>query len=242
MKKTILALFAAVTLFACNDDKKADTNLHITGNIRGFKQGTLYIKKLQDTSYVTLDSIIIKGNSSFKSDLNIDSPQMLYLILDRGQTNSMDDKLAFFAEPGNMTINSNIEGFYSRAKITGSENQKIYEEFLQHRKRYIDIDLDLTQKSIEAIQNNNLKQIDSISEKKEQLLKRRYLITANFVINHSDHEVGPYIALSEIHDINIKYLDTMQKSMTPKVAESHYGKILTELLEDRKKDEAAEVK
>lgn len=235
MKKIILALFAAMVLFACNDDKKSDTNLHITGNIRGFKQGRLYIQKLEDTTYVTLDSIVIKGNSNFKSDLSIDSPQMLYLILDRGQTNSMDDKLPFFAEPGNMTINSHIDGFFSRAKITGSENQKIYDDFLKQKKRYTDIDLDLTQQSIEAAQNSNIKQIDSIAEKKEQLLKHRYLITANFVINNSDHEVGPYIALSEIHDINIKYLDTMQKSMTPKVAESHYGKILTELLEERKK-------
>jgi hypothetical protein len=45
-----------------------------------------------------------------------------------------------------------------------------------------------------------------------------------------DYE-APYITLSEIYDINLKYLDTIQKSMTPKVAKSMYGKKLTNFVE-----------
>ena len=50
--------------------------------------------------------------------------------------------------------------------------------------------------------------------------------------------MSPYIALAEIYDINIKYLDTIQKSMTPKVANSLYGKKLTKYVNDIKKSEA----
>jgi hypothetical protein len=56
------------------------------------------------------------------------------------------------------------------------------------------------------------------------------LYATNFAINNKNFEVAPYIALSEIYDINIKYLDTIQKSMSPKVAKSLYGKKLTEYI------------
>lgn len=241
MKKIALALLALVSLYACNKDHD-DTNLHITGNIKGLKQGKLYIKRIVDTSLVTMDSIIIKGNSRFESYLKIDSPEMLYLFLDRGQTTSVDDKIPFFAEPGEMKIESNIDQFYAKAKITGSENQKIYEEFQKIKSRYTTQNMELVEKNIEATQNKNVKQLDSITEKAEQLIKRRYLVTANFAKNNAKHEVGPYLALSEIYDINIMYLDTISKSMSPEIAKSHYGKMLTKLIEDRKKDEAANVK
>lgn len=237
MKKTILALFAAAALFACKEEHKAGTNLHISGNIKGFKQGKLYIKRIVDTNLVTLDSIIINGKSTFNSDLNIEEPEMLYLILDRGQTNSVDNQLPFFAEPGDITINSDIEGFYSRAKVTGSENQKLYESFLEIKKRYTNMNLDLMEKNLEATKTGNTQQLDSIEKASEKITKTRYLATINFALNNADKPIGPYIALSEVYDANIKFLDTIQKSMTPEIAKSHYGKMLTEFIDNRKKED-----
>jgi hypothetical protein len=63
------------------------------------------------------------------------------------------------------------------------------------------------------------------------------LHAANFAINNKEYEVAPYIALSEIYDINLKYLDTIQKSMSPKVAKSLYGKKLTEYIASIKKQQ-----
>jgi hypothetical protein len=241
MKKFALILLALVSLYACKKDN-SDANLHITGNIKGLKQGKLYIKRIVDTSLVTMDSIIIKGNSRFESYLKIDSPEMLYLFLDRGQTTSVDDKIPFFAEPGEMKIESNIDQFYAKAKITGSENQKIYEEFQKIKSRFTSQNMELVEKNIDAVQNKNVKQLDSITERSEQLLKKKYLVIANFAKNNAKHDVGPYLALSEIYDINVMYLDTIRKSMSPEVAKSHYGKMLTKFVEDRKKDEAAQIK
>lgn len=239
MKKIVFALLAATLLYACNKDH-GDANLHITGTIKGLKQGKLYIKKIVDTSLITIDSIIINGNPKFESHVKIESPEMLYLILDRGQTASIDDRLPFFAEPGEMKIESSIDRFFAGAKITGSENQKIYEEFLKIKGRFTEKNMELVEKNIEATKNSNVKQLDSIMEQSEQLLKKRYRVTANFALNHAKHEVGPYVALSEIYDANIKYLDTIRKSMSPEVAKSHYGKMLTKFVEDRKKEEAAQ--
>ena len=242
MKKILLALLVLTVIYSCKKENNADTNLHITGTVKGLKQGKIYIKRIVDTSLVTMDSIIVKGNSTFESHLKIDSPEMLYLILDRGHTTSVDDKLPFFAEPGNMKIMTSMDGFYSRAKITGSENQKLYENFQKLKSRYTSINLELVQQNIEATQSNDVKKLDSIEDLSEKLLRRRYFVIANFAKNHADQEVGPYIALSEIYDMNIKYLDTIHNSMSPEVAKSHYGKMLTEFIENRKKEESAEVK
>ncbi len=78
------------------------------------------------------------------------------------------------------------------------------------------------------------KTIDSISAKQDSNIKRKYLFATNFAINNRNYEVSPYIALSEIYDINIKYLDTIQKSMSPKVAQSLYGKKLTKYVAEIK--------
>jgi len=227
MKKTILALVTLLILSACNkNDSK--TNLHLTGNIKGLKKGTLYIQRVVDTALVAIDSITINGSSTFETNLNLESPEMLYLFLDRGVTNSMDNNLLFFAEAGTINIDTNLDSFIGSAKITGSKNQEKYEEYKKINNRFRDENLDLIEQKFNTAKTNNLKAIDSLNAKQESNIKRKYLFATNFAINNRDYEVSPYIALSDIYDINIKYLDTIQKSMSPKVAKSLYGKKLTE--------------
>jgi len=235
MKKILLAV-AALAIISCADEKKEEGNLHITGNVKGLKQGKLYIQKISDTALVALDSIIIDGDSNFKSTLQLDSPEMLYLYLDRGETNSIDNNLMFFAEPGNMTINTTLDKFFADAKITGSKNQKAFEDYRKIMSRFSDSQLALTEEKLRAFQFNRAANIDVDSEN-AKLLKRKYLFAINFAINNKDKEIAPYIALSEVYDANIKYLDTINNSLTPKVAKSKYGKMLSEFIEKRKEAE-----
>lgn len=238
MKKTVL-LFVAFSLFiACKkEETKSDANLHITGNVKGIKQGKLYIQMLQDSTLVVMDSIIFDGKSEFESHLKIDSPEMLYLFLDRGQSNSLDNNLVVFAEPGNLSINTSLETFYANAQIKGSKNHDLFQDFLKINSRFTNEQLLLLEKEIKAKQENNQASLDSIQVANEKLIKRKYLYTINFALTQKDYEVSPYIALSEVHDANLKYLDTIQKSMSPKVADSKYGKMLTKFIEERRKDE-----
>jgi hypothetical protein len=237
MKNTFFVLVVLLLLTACKKEEHGDANVHITGNVKGFKKGQLFIKRFNDSALVNIDTIIIDGNSQFESHLKLDSPEMLYLVIDRVKTTSVDDELPFFAEPGNIKIETTKDEFFGKAKITGSENQKLYEEYKVVKNKFVNENLDLTKLSYEA--GNNVARQDSIAQKSDDLKRRRYLHTANFALNHANHEVGPYIAISEIaQDINLKYLDTINKSMTPKVAKSRYGKILTEVIAKRKKLEA----
>ncbi|MFV5692393.1 DUF4369 domain-containing protein [Flavobacterium sp. LT1R49] len=234
MKKSIIAFVTLLLLSSCNE-KDSKTNLHITGNIKGLKKGTLYIQRAVDTTLVAIDTINIDGSSTFESDLELKSPEMLYLFLDRGVSNSLDNNLSFFAEPGNITIETSLDSYLSSAKITGSKNNDLFEEYKKINSRFTDENLTLIEKKFNAIKSNNSKAIDSLNAKQDSNIKRKYLFATNFAINNKNYEVAPYIALSEIYDINIKYLDTIQKSMSPKVAQSLYGKKLTKYVADIKK-------
>ncbi len=236
MKKTIIAFVTLVLLASC-DKNESKTNLHITGNIKGLKNGTLYIQRIVDTSLVAIDSIKIDGNSAFETNIELKSPEMLYLFLDRGVSNSLDNNILFFAEPGNINIDTNLDTYISGAKITGSKNQELYEDYRKISSRFNDSNLDLVALRFKAMKSNNQKTLDSINEKQESNIKRKYLYATNFAINNKDYEIAPYIALSDIYDINIKFLDTIQKSMTPKVAQSLYGKKLTDYVAKIKKEQ-----
>ncbi len=236
MKKLLLAIATIVFLISCND-KKSNDNLELSVNIKGLRKGTLYIQKVVDTSLITLDTIKINGDSHFITHLKIDSPEMYYLVLDRGVTITKDNSMSFFAESGKMTIESSLEFFSSDAKITGSKNQKLYDEYRKIATQFVDQNMDLIQGKLNAYQSKNTSEINKIELKQNAILKRKYLYTTNFAVNNANYEIAPYVALAEISDINIKYLDTIKKCMTPKIAKSIYGKKLIDLIAERKKSE-----
>ncbi|WPR72874.1 DUF4369 domain-containing protein [Flavobacterium sp. NG2] len=226
--KNLLIVISSLFLLASCSQKETKGNVQITGNIKGLKKGTLYIQRIVDTAFIVIDTIEIDGNSNFTSSLNLESPEMLYLFLDRGVTNSLDNNILFFAEPGNISIETNLDSFLGSAKITGSKNHEVYEEYKKLASKFKDENLNLIEAKFYATKFQNNTKLDSINDKMVQNTKRKYLYTANFALNHQDNEASPYIVLSEIRDINLKYLDTIQKTMTPKVAKSLYGKKLTD--------------
>jgi len=238
MKKIVLALLTVISFISCEKKETVeDANVHITVNVDGLSQGKLYLQKIEDTTLVIIDSIQINGDSKFESHIKLDSPEMLYLALDRGQTNSIDNSLPFFAEPGNITIETTLKHFFADAKVKGSKNHDLWMEFKKINDRFNDENLVLMEKRLQNELKPNPASTDSIETAYEKLLKRKYRYTAHFATTHGDAAIAPYLALSEIANINMTYLDTIQKSMKPDVAKSKYGKMLTEFVKERKTTE-----
>lgn len=233
MKKLLLALISLFIIASC--ENKPETNLQITGVVKGLQKGTLYLKKMGDSTFITLDSMKIDGKSEFESNIDLKSPEMLYLFLDRGETKSGDNNLMFFGEPGKINIATDLEYFYSKAVITGSKNNELFENYKKITSKYNEQQLELTVAKINALKNKQMDLIASIEEKSSVITKRKYLYAINFAVTNKDYEVAPYIALSEINDATVKYLDTIQKSMSPKVAKSRYGVMLTKYVGEIKK-------
>lgn len=237
MMKKIGAIALVLLTIACNKTIEKEGNLHLTGTVEGLKKGNIYVQQLKDTNLVIIDTIKFEGKSSFDTKFSIDEPQMLYLYLDRGQTNSIDNNLSFFAEPGEMTFKTTLKEFYANAKFTGSKNQEVYEKYLSIKTNLGNENAELLAKELKNLKKKDPNSAVKIESEKEKLIIRKYLYTANFAVVNGKSEVAPYIALTEIPDANLKLMDTIQKSMSPKVAKSKYGKRLTEWINERKHNE-----
>lgn len=236
MKRLGLFIVALCLMVACSKEEK---NLLIEGKVQGLKKGTLYLQKIEDSTLVTIDSVVVNGNENFAFETFTDGVQVMYLYLHKKDNSIYDDRIMFFAEPGEMVINTTLKNFEVDAIVEGSENQKKYVEFQTMMQKFNNRNLELIQKNLEAQQEQNMENMDSTSKEFESLLKRRYLFTVNFAVNNKDMELAPYLAISEVYDANIKYLDTIYKSLTPEVKDSRYGKSLEEFLKERRELEKA---
>lgn len=234
MKKISILLLAIIALSSCNNK---ESNLIVNANIEGLKKGTVYLQKIEDTLMVNVDSVEINGNANIVLEAFIKSPQMMYLYLEKVDNSQYDDRIDFFAEEGEMTINTSLEKFVTDAEITGAKNQEKLEEYRKMMKRFNEKNLELIKENFEAQKDENEEKLIEVNKQYESLLKRKYLYTVNFAINNKDLEVAPYLALSEVFDANIKYLDTIYNSLKPKVKKSMYGKELKDFLKERKEEQ-----
>ena len=226
----ILSVLVFATIISCTTK---ESNLSITGQVQGLKRGKLYLQKIEDTTLVSIDSLIVEGDSNFEFDVMLKSPQIHYLYLDKLDNSEFDDRITFFAEEGEMTIDAKLKTF-EEAKISGSKNHDKLVDFNSIIKRFNKENLDLIKADFEAQKAQDQDAIIEIGEKFDNNLKRRYLYTVNFALNNKDFEVAPYLAVTEVFDANIKYLDTIYNNLNPKVKKSLYGKQLKDLIKERK--------
>ena len=231
MKKVITCAAIIALLFSCS--QKEQGNMVVTGTIDGLKKGTLYLQKMKDSILVSVDSVQLNGKPVFKLFDNVDSPEMYYLKLD----NSDDKVIPFFGEKGEITISSKLSRFSFGAKITGSTTQELLEEHNTMDRKFNGKKLDLIKEKFDAQRENDTALVSKIEEEEAGLLRRNYLYTINFAINHAESEVAPYLALTELYYANIKYLDTVNNSLSAKVKNSKYGKDLQEFIRKIKKNE-----
>lgn len=234
MKKFSLLLLMAISIAACS---KKESNLVVNGNIKGLKKGTVYLQKIVDTAMENIDSVEINGDPNFVLEANIESPQVMYLYLEKVDNSDFNDRLEFFADKGQVNISTKLEKFETEAKVKAGKNQEKLEEYRKMISRFNDDNLELIKADFEAKKEKDMEKLEEINKKYDRLLKRKYLYTVNFAINNKDLEIAPYLVLSEVYDANIKYLDTVYNSLTKPVKKSMYGKELERYLEERHKQE-----
>lgn len=234
MKRFFLAVGTALILFSCGKDKG---NLHISGSVEGLKKGKLYLQRVDDSKFVSIDSMDVNGKPEFSFYAELESPEVLYLYLVKDDGIDFNDRLEFFAEPGEMTITTTRDYFLPEAKIEGSDTHKKLIEYRNMMAKFAERNLEYIKAGIEFRQKNDSLKIDSVERASEKNIARGYLYTLNFALNNKDSYVAPFVALSEVFDAKLKYLDTINNSLTPEVANSKYGKALAEYIAKLKEGE-----
>ena len=227
--KKISLISLALFIICCNSDQN---NMIVSGNVDGLRKGTIYLQKEIDSTIVSLDSLKIRGNSNFKLNTIIDEPDIYYLYLDKEDGDSLNDIITFFGNKGEININTMLSTFDSSYEISGSKNSELLREYFSIIRKYNLQNLDLLEIFYNAQINDNQKRIDSVNERLENLIKRKYLYSLNFSITNSQNEISPYIAVSQIPDANKDLLRKVYDTLPENIKVSKYGKVLMELSVD----------
>ena len=229
MKKEFLIFNLLILTFSCSTN---ETKMIVSGNIDGLKKGTLYLQKQQDSIIVSIDSILVEGNSNFKLETEINEPDIYYLYLDKNDGDSLNDIITFFGNNGKINIETSLKNFDSSYEISGSKNTELLQEYFSIIRKFNLQNLDLLEIFYKAQIENNQAKIDSVNTQIENLIKRKYLYTLNFATNNSEFEISPYIAVSQIADANKEFLLKLYDTLPEKIKKSKYGKILQTLTLD----------
>ncbi len=226
MKILKISVIVLVVLSVISCQEKKSGNMIVEGTIKGMKKGTIYLQKVKDTAFVSLDSVSLVGSDHFKLATDIESPEMFYISL--GKNNA--EKIPFFGEKGTIKIQSNLEKLALLAKVSGSKNQELLEEFNKMLSKFSGKSLDLLKQKFDSYKEGDKEAVRKVEQTELNLQKRKILYVTNFALSHTEREVAPYVALISIDDNNIKLLDTINKSLSEKVKESVYGKQLEKLV------------
>lgn len=229
-------LIFGLLLMSCEPSKtnSAETLMIVKGKIEGLRKGKLYLQKIEDSLLVSVDSTLIQGTPDFEFKTPLETPEIFYLYLDKEDGDSLNDRILFFGEKGTIEINTLLKTFESSAQISGSENQELMQEYLSFNRKFNDQNLELMKGYYEAQMEQNQKRVDSFQTKMDNLVKRRYLYTINFAANHTDKNIAPYLALTQVYDANLALLDSIAVKMTQAVRASKYGKEFINYLEKRR--------
>lgn len=230
-------LFMALSLlFICIGCSTDTENLVITGTVKGLKKGTLLLQKFDDTTLVTVDSVIIDGNPDFRFTKDLIDPEVYYLYVRLKDGSLVDDRISFFAEEGEINIQTNLNNFGSAARVNGSLNDSIWRNYDKLKQRYVSQNLELIEQRLKLRSGKDDSLINDIEDKQYKLVSNKYIATINFALNHKEYEVAPYLMLSEAYNANIKYLDTVYNSLEPKIKDSKYGKELESFIKEQKEN------
>ena len=90
---------------------------------------------------------------------------------------------------------------------------------------------------MKAQKDSDLETSQSLRKQAEKQNLKKYIYTINFALNNSDSEAAAFITLTELVNANVKYLDSINNSLTKKVQQSFYGKKLKEFIADIKETE-----
>lgn len=231
MKNLFIPLLAIVVIVSCTTGKKG--SMLVTGDVKGLKKGTLYLQKMNDSIFISVDSVVLNGVSTFALSDEIESPEIYYLTLN----NDPEKKILFFGDIGTIDIQTRLDKFSFGASIKGLKNQQLLEDYNDMIKDYRDRNLELIEAEFEVRKSKDSVKIDSVQNLFQSLIKSRYRYTINYAITNADAEVAPYLALTELYNANIVWLDSVNNSLSKEVKSSKYGKRLDKFISEIKSKE-----
>jgi len=229
INKILLIVLSITIIYGCNNSESNNYML-VSGKINGLRKGKLYLQQFVDSVFVSIDSTVVNNEFEFNLGTEIIEPDIYYLYLDKVDGDSVNDRIKFFGDTGEITINSRLITFDTNAEISGSKNQTLMEEYRLIIRKFNLENLDLLEIYYDSQINGNNKRFDSVNDAINNLIKRKYLYSLNFATTNSDYEISPFILTTEVPDANKELLKQVYDKFNDSIKVSKYGKLLMEII------------
>jgi hypothetical protein len=226
MKRFLLSLSAIVFLVSCSSNTK---NTEVTIIVDGLKKGTVYLQKITESGLVNLDSIESNGNEKLNLSLNLDHPELLYAYLDKFDGSSFNDRLAFFAEPGEIQISTTLNNFENAAVVSAGVEHEEFKKLQQMLSRFTKKDFELMQLA-QTDRITDERFVDSIVNQSNSNNIKRYQFIANYALTNPNKYVSAYLITSEGEELNPRWKDSIFNSFSDAIKKSKYGQLLNSQL------------
>ena len=81
-------------VMSCSQASKTTT---VSGTVKGLQKGTLYLQKVADKGFVTLDSLVMNSATDFELGCDLEEAEMLFLSLSKDLNAK---RISFFCRQG----------------------------------------------------------------------------------------------------------------------------------------------
>ena len=211
MRKLLLSIVAAsMTLAACN----AQSGYKVTGTVEGMPDGKAIIATVNGSSLDTLAKADVK-NGSFEFTGNVSEPTGAYIMV-IGQRGA----IPFMLENANITVNAGQAGL----TVTGSEGQKIYDQFMAINATAQQEAMKLQQEYQAA--NGDQAKIQAIQEAYAKLMTDAQAKETELINANPDSYVSTFVIVSGMGQMEYEQLKERYNLLGEKAKASAQGKAI----------------
>jgi hypothetical protein len=226
MKRLLLSLSAIALLASCNSTSE---NTEVTISINGLKKGAVYLQKITEAGLINLDSVESNGKETLNLGLNLNHPELIYAYLDKADGSTFNDRLAIFAEPGEIHISTSLTNFENDAVIKAGEEHEAFKNLQEMLSRFNKKDFELMQLA-QTDRVNDDRFVDSIVKQSNSNNIKRYQFIANYALSNPNKYVSAYLVTSEGEELNPKWKDSIFNNFSEAIKKSTYGQQLNSQL------------
>lgn len=211
MRKLLLSIVAAsMTLAACN----AQSGYKVTGTVEGMPDGKAIIATVNGSSLDTLAKADVK-NGSFEFTGNVSEPTGAYIMV-IGQRGA----IPFMLENANITVNAGQAGL----TVTGSEGQKIYDQFMAINATAQQEAMKLQQEYQAA--NGDQAKIQAIQEAYAKLMTDAQAKETELIKANPDSYVSTFVIVSGMGQMEYEQLKERYNLLGEKAKANAQGKAI----------------
>ena len=211
MRKLLLSIVAAsMTLAACN----AQSGYKVTGTVEGMPDGKAIIATVNGSSLDTLAKADVK-NGSFEFTGNVSEPTGAYIMV-IGQRGA----IPFMLENANITVNAGQAGL----TVTGSEGQKIYDQFMAINATAQQEAMKLQQEYQAA--NGDQAKIQAVQEAYAKLMTDAQAKETELIKANPDSYVSTFVIVSGMGQMEYEQLKERYNLLGEKAKASAQGKAI----------------